>query len=93
MRKAQQIWNLLADQTDLSDEPIPGQTIVEISGFHRVLIENHSGVDQYEPGCIVVRGKSGDIHVCGQDLEVSRISKESIVIKGYILQVSLERRC
>ena len=39
MNKAAKFWNRFADHADLVDESMPGQTIVEITGFSRVLIE------------------------------------------------------
>lgn len=92
MRNVEKLWNRLADSADLSDEAMPGQMIVEVTGAHRILIENHCGVNQYESNRIVVNGKKGDLVICGQDLVLTKMSKESLIIKGCIQQISLPRR-
>lgn len=76
---------------DLQDEPIPGQTLVEIAGEHRVLIEHHYGVTEYGRQQIQVKVKYGTVHICGQGLELARMTKEQLVICGLIESVKLER--
>lgn len=78
---------------DLPDEPIPGQPLVEIAGSGRVLIENHLGVTQYGCQSIRVRVKFGAVCVCGEGLELSRMSKGHLVITGRIEGVQLIRGC
>ena len=93
MGKGEKIWDLLTDQIDLAEEALPGQTIEEIAGENRVLIENHMGVKGYSCQCIIIRVRFGDIHVSGDCLQLTRMSKERLVIKGKIHQVTLQRRC
>jgi len=91
MNKAAQFWNRFADHTDLEDESMPGQTIVEITGFSRVLIENHCGVTSYDKDRILVKGRNGFIHICGQYLVLTKMSREVLVVRGNIQQISLQR--
>ena len=44
MGKRRIFFDQILEQSALGAEGIPGQPIVEISGEHRVLIENHQGV-------------------------------------------------
>ena len=39
------IWSWLSG--DLPGEPLPGQSLLELTGDRQVLIENHRGVTQY----------------------------------------------
>ena len=78
---------------DLAEEPIPGLPIVEIAGNRRVLIEHHKGVVQYSASQICVKVKKGQVCVCGQCLELTRMTKEQLIISGDIDSVHLYRGC
>lgn len=93
MGRRERLWDMLLDGANLPDETMPGQTIVEISGEQRVLIENHLGVKGYGRERIMVKVRFGEVHVCGTCLELIRMSKERLVIHGKIEQVNLHRRC
>ena len=79
------------DRLDLPDEPAPSQTLVEIAGYRRVLIEHHGGVTQYGSTMICVKVKYGFVSVCGQDLKLVRMSDAQLIISGCIDCVKLER--
>ena len=76
---------------DLPDEPMPTQTLVEILGFDRVLIEQHCGINQYSDGCIGVKVKKGQILVHGCSLRLMLMTKDQVIISGNIQSVQLER--
>ena len=87
--------NLIAyimEQNVLPQESVPGHPIVEISGEHRVLIENHRGVVEYGRDRICVKVKTGIVEVQGSCLQVQCISREHLVIIGRIHCVVLNRR-
>lgn len=73
-------------------EALPGLPIVEIAGDRRLLIENHFGVKSYSRERIIVNVKYGCVCVCGSALELMRMTKEQLVIKGKIDTVTLQRR-
>ena len=81
------------DAADLSDEPVPGLSLVEIAGEHRVLIENHCGVSEYCTNLIRVKVKFGHVCVNGVGLTLARMTKGQLVIVGRIESVQLLRRC
>ena len=81
----------LAEGLDLPGEPIPGLPLVEISGDRRVLVENHRGVCQYGPEQISVRVQYGVVSIQGNHLELARMSREQLIITGYIRCVMLNR--
>lgn len=92
MGKATRILNRLADGADLGEEPLPGQSIVEIAGDRRVLIENHCGVKEYSRERIGVKVKFGQINICGAGLELRHMTKQQLLISGRIDAVALCRR-
>jgi len=82
----------LTEEADLAAQPLPGRPIVEIAGDNRVLIENHFGVKEYGTQHITVKVKYGCICVSGCGLELQRMTKEQLVIRGRIDCVTLQRR-
>ena len=83
----------IADGADLYGEPLPGVPIVEIAGEGRVLIERHGGVIEYGDQRIRVRVRFGTICVLGNGLELTRMTKQQLIISGQIDCVQLQRRC
>ncbi len=82
----------MSEGFEKNEEPLPRHPLVEICGERRVLIENHRGVSRYGTDRIGVRVCYGEVDVRGQALELSKISREQIVICGRIESVSLVRR-
>lgn len=82
----------LADQADLSAEPMPGVPVVELAGERRVLIERHQGMTEYSRERICVKVSYGMVCVCGCGLELSRMTRDQLVISGRIDCVQLQRR-
>ena len=76
---------------DLPEEPMPTQTLVEIVGFDRVLIEHHSGINQYSDCCIGVKVKKGQIIVNGGHLRLMQMTADQVIISGCIQSIQLER--
>lgn len=83
----------LAGATDLQDEAMPGQPIVELFGDGRVLIEHHQGVTEYGRGQICVRVKYGSVRICGCRMELARMTSDQLVVTGRIDSVTIDRRC
>jgi len=82
----------IAEGFDLPMEGIPGQTVVELAGDQRVLVENHMGVSQYSQDSICVNVKYGVLVVYGSDLQLMRMSAEQLIIAGHIDGIQLFRR-
>ncbi len=83
----------LADGTDLQGEHLPGVPVVEIAGGNRVLIERHNGVLEYGCQRIRVRVSYGIVCVLGSQLELTRMTKQQLIISGHVDCVQLQRRC
>lgn len=82
----------LTEDADLGTDAAPGKPIVEIAGDDRVLIENHFGVMGYSAERILVKVRYGCVSVCGCRLELLRMTREQLVIRGRIDGVTLQRR-
>ena len=92
MGKAHRLFERLAERVELETEPMPAQPIIEIAGESRVLIENHKGVRAYSTERILILVRHGEVCVCGCGLEILRMTKEQLVIRGKINGISLQRR-
>lgn len=92
MDRRKGILERLTEGTDLPAEAIPNQTVVEVVGDSRVLIEHHSGVTEYGREKICVRVRYGKVEICGCGLELARMTKDQLVITGRIQGVMLHRR-
>ena len=92
MKERRRLLDQLSSAADLEGEAIPGVPLIEIAGDRRVLIEHHCGVTEY--GCeeIHIKVRYGEIAVCGNKLELSRMTKDQLIICGCIESVKLIRR-
>lgn len=82
----------LVDGADLPAEYLPGVPVVEVAGACRVLIERHGGVTEYSRDRICVKVRYGTVCICGCGLELTRMTREQLVISGRIDCVQLQRR-
>ena len=91
MGKADKLLGRLALASDLQDERIPGQTLVEMIENHQVLIENHQGVRVYETNSVHVKAKFGMLCISGCNLQLTRMTKGQLIVTGIIDCVKLVR--
>lgn len=92
MAREQAFLERLAQHMDLPGEAVPGQSIVEILGDSRVLIEKHRGMFLYSCEKIGVKVSFGSIMICGRNLELCTMSRDQLIITGCIDGISLCRR-
>ena len=92
MKQRENWLQRLADEVDAHSEPLPAMPIAELAGDRRLLIENHHGVSAYSREMICVKVKYGLIQVCGCGLELVRMTREQLVIRGRIDGIKLIRR-
>ena len=89
MIRGERFWDRVEEASDLDEETLPFQSVVEIAGYRRVLIEHHFGVKAYSREKIVVKMRYGFLHICGKCLEVCRMSREQLIIRGEIDSLAL----
>ena len=92
MGRGHQFLERMAEEVDMDDNSLAHRPIVEIAGDCRVLIENHYGIQGYSRERILVKVKYGCICICGGCLEILRMTREQLVIRGRIDGVTLQRR-
>lgn len=85
------IFEKAINQSNYLPVPMPGRTLVEISGDHRILIENHRGVSFYNDTKICVHSSYGEICILGKGVSLPYMTKQQLIITGEIDSVSLLR--
>lgn len=90
--KQQRAWaQRLRGYLDMDTEALPLQTVLELCGDRRLLIENHTGVREYGPEKICVRVRYGVVSVCGEGLRLCRMQSQQLVIMGRIDSIAVIR--
>lgn len=84
--------NLFRQLEEMAGEALPARSVIEIAGDNRVLIEHHGGVREYSRDRIGVKVPFGTVQINGCSLELSRMTREQLVISGRIDGVVLLRR-
>lgn len=92
MGKGSRFLEQLTQSADMSGECLPGQSLLELLGDNRVLIERHRGVQEYSRERIGIKMRYGQVVVCGCGLEMIHMSREQLVIRGRIDCITLHRR-
>lgn len=91
MKQKKTAWQHLLDQTELGEEGLPGQPIVELLGDSRVLIENHRRITEYDLDRICIRVSFGTVRVRGCNLRLRQVTGRKLLIIGKIENVELLR--
>ena len=92
MGKGSRFLEQLTQSADMSGEFLPGQSLLELLGDNRVLIERHRGVQEYSRERIGIKMRFGQVVVCGCGLEMIHMTREQLVIRGRIDCITLHRR-
>lgn len=82
--KRNEIFNKLSLSLDLPAESAPGQSVVEMVGHSRVIVDNHCGLMAYSDSEICIKVKFGSIRICGTKLRIVKMSDHNLVICGCI---------
>ncbi len=87
MRSVKEIAHMMRDQ----GKSKAAQTLVEVVGIGRVLIENHCGILAYGSEMISVGATFGTVEISGSGLRLCCMNREQLFVSGQILSITLER--
>lgn len=62
-----------------------------IIGFDEILIENYTGILEYEEFYIKIKTTIGSININGFNLELEQVTEDDISVKGKIESLDIER--
>ena len=80
------------DNTEFADEVFPGETVIELVGEGRVLIEGHGGILAYSDEEVHAKTRYGVAEITGCNLKLSYMDEYKLIITGNITAVHLARR-
>ena len=91
MNNGKSIWRNILDTGGLEDECIPGQSVVELLGDNRVLIENHRRIMEYELVRICIGVSYGMVCIIGSNLRLRHVTSKKLLVTGRIDRLELHR--
>ena len=62
-------------------------------GSHSLMVENYTGIEKYEAGCVCLRTRCGIIKAEGKNLSLREVRKGALIISGDIRHVELPCTC
>lgn len=83
----------LSEKLNLRSEALPGNTIVELSGNDRVLVENFRNVVMFDTDSINLEVSFGLLTVLGKELVLDYLEKDRILISGSIKNIQIGGEC
>ena len=76
------------DAIELPKDIVLGIPYVTMYGNLELIIENHRGIRCFNDELVEILSKSNIISVKGRNMSISEYTKDSIVVEGYIEQIS-----
>ena len=90
MNKVQKLMQKAAQKLDLPQDIAADLPFIQLRGFGECCMDQHRGILAYEPEEIVVRLNIGTLTIRGKDLEVCRMHRDGLCIRGTIRSLTLE---
>ena len=91
MKDKKGILQQILDSSGLEEECIPGQSVLELLGDNRILIENHRQIIAYELSHIWIRVSFGTIQIFGCNLQLRAMTGRKLLITGKIDRIDICR--
>lgn len=91
MKNNKSVLQYLLDYTELVDEALPGQPVVELLGDSRVLVENYQRILDYGLEQVCIRVRYGTVKILGCNLRLHQVTRQKLLITGKIDRVELLR--
>ena len=91
MKNNKSVLQYLLDQTELGEETLPGQPVVELLGNCRVLVENYQRITEYGLEQICIQVSYGTVKVLGCNLRLRQVTRQKLLIAGEIGGIELLR--
>lgn len=72
------------DMLEIPPEVLVNVPRVEVVGHLQFRVENHRGLEQYEPNRVVLRIPDGRLVVTGRDLMIGWIDRNEVLVTGQV---------
>ena len=87
---ASKIKKRFMDIGDLPRELVTNHSRMVLLGNSEFMIENYNGIIEYEVNKIRVSTASGVISIIGNDLTISELDNDELLVSGLIKNIDLE---
>ena len=75
---------------ELPEEIAAGATKISVTAFDMLRVDNYKSLIEYEKEVIRINTAEKLIKICGDNLEISEVTDESVEISGKISKVCFE---
>lgn len=90
MKRARNRAQQILSCADFPGEILTGVPVVELKGVAEAVVLNHRGVIAYDASEVRIASAIGSVVVVGAGLQIRRMNRERLVLKGTICRVELE---
>ena len=88
LKKKRSLLPALADRLELPEEALSGAAKLTVTADRCALIENHRGILEYSPECIVVNFGERRLSLCGRELRIRAMNRREVLVCGELLDLS-----
>lgn len=92
MSRKERLIDRVSMGLELPYETFPGQSLVELIGESRVLVEHHFGICLYTEKEIIIKVSFGQLFIKGHRLRIACMTKQGVIVTGQIDDLSVLRR-
>ncbi|NPV70472.1 MAG: sporulation protein YqfC [Firmicutes bacterium] len=89
-RKGGRIRNRIAGALELPGDVVLDLPRITLIGNVEMSVENHRGLIEYSPECVVIGFGEGQITIRGEELKIGSIVPDEITLTGRICSIGLE---
>lgn len=80
----------VSEKISVPQETMAQVPLVQLHGKRSACIENHCGIIEYTDSLVRIAVKRGNVAVIGSRLEIARMTKRIVEIRGNIQRLELE---
>lgn len=87
MKSSHSIKEKVTEAASMPKDVLMGTSILSVTGFSELNLENHMGIIEYTDTLIRVRTKTGQIRIKGKNLQVDLYTNDEIKLNGNIISI------
>lgn len=83
----------LMTAVDIPPVSIGLESRIEMCGTRKIAVDGCIGVNEYDRDCIQLELCDGQIHICGENMFLSKYGEGRVTVEGSIISVNFENYC
>ncbi len=89
VKRTKRLLEAASNRLDLPGEIVAGLPKIELTGFSRLSIEQHSGVLTYSTETVIVDVGIGRVKITGRELAISLMNHTYVIVTGKLQGIEL----